>query len=105
MLLFYDHIIDKRETLIIIDSLDIPVEKKSHFKALIDDILHSGIVEYILSKLQPRHHKTFLYQLEKAPHDPELLAYLRTHITEDIEDQIRLESARLLRLLHKDLTQ
>lgn len=103
MLIFYDHLIDKSETIYLIESFDIPPEKKSHLKAIIDDILHTGIMEMILQKLKPHHHKTFLLQLEKSPYDPELLHYLKNHLEGDVEELIKTESQRLLKLIHKDL--
>lgn len=104
MLLFYDHLIDKREILMIIESLPAPDDKKSKFKTMVDDILHTGILEFILQKLHPHKHQTFLSHLEKAPYDPEILSYLKEHVSFDIENQLKTESNRILKLLSKDFS-
>lgn len=103
MILFYDHLIDKGEVIVLIDSLDIPTEKKSKFKHLVDDILHNGLLEYILQKLHPHQHHRFLSHLETAPYDPELLTFLRRHLGESVETDLQLEAQRLLKNVIKDL--
>lgn len=101
-LIFYDHLIDRQPLVILIDSLDLPAEKKSKFVSLADDILHTGIIEFILQKLHPHHHHAFLNQVQKAPYDPELLKFLQKHIDDQIETQIKAESQRILKLIHRD---
>ncbi len=104
MILFYDHLIDKSEVLLLIESLSAPEDKKTKFKNLVDDILHTGLTEFILQKLHPHQHRTFLAQLEKAPYDPELIVFLRQQTNTDIENLIRSEAQRILKLITKDLT-
>lgn len=102
MLLFYDHLIDKTEIYLYIDNLDAPEDKKKSFKQTIDDIIHTGIVQFILEKLQPNKHRNFLNQLQQAPYDPELLTYLKNHIDDKIEEEIQKQADRLIRLIKKD---
>ena len=102
-LLFYDHLINKKDLHDRLDSLDLPPESKSNFKKMIDEIIHTGLVEFILQKLHPHQHKTFLHQLDHTPYDPELIQYLRDHIDEEIENQIRDEGERLKKLILRDL--
>lgn len=103
MILFYDHLIDKTQVTLIIEKLDAPEEKKSKFKSMVDDILHTNLLEFILQKLHPHKHKTFLSQLDKAPYDPEILAYLRSHVHEDFENDIKVQAQNIIKLIIKDL--
>lgn len=102
-ILFYDHLIDKSEVVVLIDSLEIPPAKKSRFKTIVDDILHNGILEYLLQKLHPHQHHRFLTHLSTSPYDPELLSFLRRHVGETVDTEIQQEAKRLLSHIIKDL--
>ncbi len=102
-ILFYDHLINLDHIRLYLEKLDLPEEKRSQFKTMIDDILHAGLMEYILQKLHPHHHHTFLTQLERAPYDPELLTYLKQNADTNIESALEKEGQRLIRLILKDL--
>jgi hypothetical protein len=102
-ILFYDHLIDKTEIKAKLDELNLPEDKRSKFKTMIDEILHAGILEYILQKLHPHNHATFLSQLERAPYDPELIRYLKQYADEKIEEGIEKESERIIKLVLRDL--
>lgn len=102
-ILFYDHLIDKKELHLHIESVEAPQEKKSNLKQLVDDILHSGLMQFVLSKLPSKKHRTFLNKLHHTPYDPELLDYLKEHIDQEIEDQIQKEFTRLKKLILKDI--
>ena len=52
-ILFYDHLVDKTEALLFIDRLPEPENHKGKLKQLVDDIIHQGLIEYILQKLHP----------------------------------------------------
>lgn len=103
-LLFYDHLINKKDLYDQLESMDIPSESRAKFRTMVDEILHTGLVEFILQKLHPHHHKTFLYQLDHAPYDPELLQYLKDHIDAEVEEQIKLEGERLKKLILRDFS-
>lgn len=102
-ILFYDHLIDKSQIKAKLTELDLPEEKQSKFKTIIDDILHAGILEFILQKLHPHHHQTFLGQLDRAPYDPELIKYLQQYADERIEELIEKESQRIIKLVLRDI--
>ena len=102
-ILFYDHLFDRNEIHIHIDQVDAPDEKKSKLKQMVDDILHSKLVHFILDKLPSKKHKTFLSKLEHSPYDPQLIDYLKEHIDEEIETQIQQEFARIEKLILKDI--
>jgi len=102
-ILFYDHLVDKTEVLLFIDRLPEPENHKGKLRQLVDDIIHQGLIEYILQKLHPHQHHTFLTRLEAAPYDPELLGYLKDHISLEFEQDLEKEAEKLVRLTQKDL--
>lgn len=102
-IIFYDHLIDKKDLEKHLDKLALQGDQRTRFMTLIDEILHNGIVEFILQRLHPHQHKVFLSQLEHSPYDPELLSYLKDHIDQEIESQLKQESERLKKLIIKDL--
>lgn len=87
--LFYDHLVNKHEILIIIDQLDAEPEKKSKLKTLVDEILHNHVVGHILERLSPPHHGRFIEMLSETPYDLKIIEYLRSKIGEDIDDTIK----------------
>lgn len=103
MILFYDHLVDKTEINIYLDKFDAPDNHKGKIRQLVDDILHQGLLEFILQKLHPHQHTTFLDRFHAAPFDPELLEYLQDHASEDIDKELRTEANRLIALIKKDL--
>lgn len=103
MILFYDHLVDKTEINIYLDKLDAPDNHKGKIRQLADDILHQGLLEFILQKLHPHQHTIFLDRFHATPFDPELLEYLRDHASEDIDKELRAEASRLVSLIKKDL--
>lgn len=102
-ILFYDHLVDKHEIIIYIENLPEPNNHKGRLRQLVDDILHQGLVDFILEKLHPHHHHTFLSRIEEAPYDPEIIVFLKEHASDDIEDQIVKEANKLVSLIKKDL--
>ena len=102
-IIFYDHLVNKHQILVIIDQTEGQDNLKNKTKQLIDDILHQGIVQYLLSKLKPKHHRTFLNQLHSAPYSPEIIDYLKEKIAQDIEDQIQAQADKLIQKIRQDL--
>ena len=102
-IIFYDHLVNKQQVLIIIDQAKGEDNHKSKIRQLVDDILHQGIVEFILSKLGSKHHQTFLDQLHHAPYNPEILDYLKEKVANDIEEQIQAKADQLIKKVRKDL--
>lgn len=102
-IIFYDHLVDKTEVLLFIDRLPEPENHKGKLRQLVDDIIHSWLIEYILQKLHPHQHHTFLSRLEAAPYDPELLAYLKDHISPEFEGDLQREAESLVKTIKTDL--
>ena len=102
-IIFYDHLTPKEEILIIIKQSDAPENQKGKALQLVDDILHQGIVDFILKQLPDKHHRPFLKRLHSMPYDPEILTMLKKRIADDIEDKIREEADRLIKKVRSEL--
>jgi hypothetical protein len=100
--LFYDHLVNKHEILIIIDQLDADSEKKSKLKTLVEEILHNHVVGHILERLNPTHHGRFIEMLTETPYDLKIIEYLRSHIGEDIDDTIKDHSQTVIQKILED---
>ncbi len=103
-IIFYDHLVDKTEVILLIENSNQPENHKGKMKQLVDDIIHQGLIEYILQKLHPHQHHTFLSRVENAPYDPELISYLKDHASVDIEGQLQREAEKLIIEIKKDLS-
>jgi len=104
-IIFYDHLVNKGDVLLLIEKSNQPENHKGKMKQLVDDIVHQGLVEYILQKLHPHQHHTFLSRLESAPYDPELIDYLKAHSGPEIEKELGEEADKLLADVKKDLAE
>lgn len=102
-IIFYDHLTPKEEILVIIKQSDAPENQKGKALQLVDDILHQGIVDFILKQLPDKHHRPFLKRLHSMPYDPEILTMLKKRVADDIEDKIREEADRLIKKVRKEL--
>ena len=103
-IIFYDHLVDKTEVILLIENSNQLENHKGKMKQLVDDIIHQGLIEYILQKLHPHQHHTFLSRLENPPYDPELISYLKDHASVDIEGELQREAEKLIREIKKDLS-
>jgi hypothetical protein len=103
-IIFYDHLVDKTEVILLIENLNQPENHKGKMKQLVDDIIHQGLIEFILQKLHPHQHHTFLSRLENVPYDPELISYLKDHASVDIEGELQREAEKLINEIKKDLS-
>lgn len=102
-ILFYDHLIARSEIEAFIRTQEAPDNHRGKALQLIDDILFQGIVSFILEHLEPHHHHTFLTHVHERPYDPEILAYLRDKVGPNIENDIRAEADKLVKMILADL--
>jgi hypothetical protein len=102
-ILFYDHLITKTEIDNFITLSEEAENQKGKVTQLIDDIIFQGILSFILEHLEDRHHHTFLTQVHERPYDPEIISYLRDHVGPNIEDDLRSEADKLIKMILKDL--
>lgn len=102
-IIFYDHLVSKIEIVEHIDSLPDSDSQKGKAKQLVDDIIHQGVMEYILSKLYSSKHKTFLEQVHHQPYDPEIISFLKDHVSPEIEAELTKVVDKLITDVKKDL--
>lgn len=102
-ILFYDHLITKSEIEDLVRATEEEENQKGKALQLIDDIIFQGIVAFILENLESHHHHTFLTHIHERPYDPEILDFLRDHVGPGIEDDIRSEADRLVKMILRDL--
>lgn len=101
--IFYDHLVFKSEIIDFIESTEEPENQKGKARQLVDDIIHQGVMEFILEKLHPKKHQTFLSQVEDRPYDPEIINYLKEHVSPEIEAEITSHVEKLIEDIKKDL--
>lgn len=102
-IIFYDHLVVKSDVTQFIDSLDEPDNHKGKAKQLVDDIIHQGIIEFILERLDEKKHRTFLQIMDERPYDPEIISYLKQHISPEIEANISARVSKLIEEIKEDL--
>ena len=102
-ILFYDHLIIKSEIEEAISASPEAENQKGKALQLIDDIIFQGIVSFLLEKLELHHHRTFLTHVHERPYDPEIIAYLRDHVGPNIEEDLRAEADKLIKMILQDL--
>lgn len=92
---FYDHLLDLAEVEKKIKHFVKDPEEREEIYQLIDEIVHHRVMGCVLDKLPKDHHKEFLGEVEKRPHDEGLLEYLAHKIKDDIERFIKHEAQTL----------
>lgn len=97
--LFYDHLLIIEEIVFVLDSYDLSPQEKSEFIQLIDETVNHHILNEILILLPKKHHKEFLTHFTKAPHDHDLMIFLKKHAKGDIEMRIIRKSESVKRML------
>ena len=102
-IIFYDHLVFKTDIHQAIDESEEAENQKGRAKQLVDDIIHQGIVEFILDRLESKKHGTFLKIVEDRPYDTEIISYLKQHISPEIEAEISTHVEKLIKDIKKDL--
>jgi len=102
-IIFYDHLTPRDKIIVIIKESKAPENQKGKALQLVDDILHQGLVDFILKQLPEKHQRPFLKRLHSMPYDPEILTMLKERVADDIEDRIREEADRLVNKVRQEL--
>ena len=102
-IIFYDHLTPRDKIIVIIKESKAPENQKGKALQLVDDILHQGLVDFILKQLPEKHQRPFLKRLHSMPYDPEILTMLKERIADDIEDRIKEEADRLIKKVRQEL--
>ncbi len=101
-ILFYDHLVNKEEIILLIESTEDPENHKNKAKQLVDDIIHHEIISFILEKLDSHKHKTFLTLVEERPYDPEIIVFVQTHTHPEIESELKQHAGTVVEQIKKD---
>lgn len=91
--IFYDHLVLIEELTVELENLD--HESRREIVGLMDETLHHHVLDTILTHLPKEHHETFLNRFHRAPHDPQLLVFLKQYIVIDIENEIRKKAKKV----------
>ena len=101
---FYDSIIILEEVEKAINQTIESHQEKQEIWQLVDNITHQRIIFRILKVLPETHHNKFLDMFHEAPHDEELLEFLKEKSKTDIETELQKEAEHLtlelLELIH-----
>jgi hypothetical protein len=90
--LFFDHLVELKEVDRQIKKVAKTAKEREELWGMVDEIVHHKVIGCILDKLPREHHEEFLEIFHKSPHDQDLLiGYLRSRISDNIEDLIKQE--------------
>ncbi|MEK7155090.1 MAG: hypothetical protein AAB697_03105 [Patescibacteria group bacterium] len=92
---FLDHLIVLEEITSELDVYDLPSDERAEILGLISHTTHQHILNVILNHLPKAHHENFLTKFQAAPHDPQLLAFLKKEIKADIESEIKIQAKKI----------
>lgn len=97
--IFYDHLIDFGKLDKLIKTHVKNKEARDEIYRLVDEILHHRVLGCILDRLPKDSHREFLDSVKAKAHDESILEYIRSRVTEDVEEFIRQEIVALSREL------
>lgn len=89
--LFYDHLIDFSELDRLIKKHVKDTEARHEIYHLVDEIVHHRVVGCILDRLPKDNHKEFLNHVKDRAHDESIIEFIRSRVSEDVEEFIRHE--------------
>lgn len=89
--IFYDHLIVLEEVEAEIKNSAQTEEERHELWQLVDEIVHSKVLEFLLDRLPSVHHNEFLEKFHAAPYDERLIDYLEEKIGENIEELLKEE--------------
>ena len=98
---FYSHLISVNELIIELDSLDLSDKERKHLASLLDDNLHSTILDAVFSELGDDDKQT-LIQYINEDNKSKIWELLNTKV-DAIEDKIKNAAEELKREMKKDL--
>ena len=103
MKLFYDHIVVIHEIHSQIEEMMVDEAEKEALVQIIEDLVQHTVLHKILDHLHEDKHEIFLTRFQQAPHDTELIDYLRSHVPDietrikDAADEVKYELISLIR--------
>ncbi len=92
---FYDHLVLIEEVITELDLHELDPDDREELIRLADENLHHQVIDLILRELPKPKHEFFLDHFQKAPDDEKLLTFLKREISDEIEEKIKIEAARV----------
>lgn len=99
---FFDHLIIREEIVAELNLHNLAPLERDEILDIIDQTFHHHILDLILTHLPREHHEEFLVQYYSAPHNPELLDYLKSHVS-DVEDKIINQASQITSEILSDI--
>lgn len=90
--IFYDHLVLREEISVELDKYAVGAEGKEELVQLVDETLHHQILNTILTHLPKEKHREFLEKFHQAPHDSQLLEYIKDFEEEIIKTAKKIKS-------------
>jgi len=95
MKVFYSHLVVIEDLTSELDKWEIASEEKAEMLQLIEETLHHHTLNVILNHLPGHKHNEFLENLENNPENGEMLQWLKSEISGDIEAAIKVQADRI----------
>lgn len=92
--IFYDHLTISEEITVELDKYKLDHQEREEIIQLVDENIHHRVLDIILTHLPKEKHHDFLTKFHSAPHDSNLLAYLKKEV-ENIEEFIICEAKKV----------
>lgn len=86
--IFYDHLIIIEEVVIVFDRYNISKKDQKKLISLMDQTLHTNILEVILTHLPKKQHEDFLNMFIQNPNDPRLFDIIKKQGNKNIVKKI-----------------
>lgn len=93
--LFYDHLLFVEEIIAVINSHKLSESERVKLLTLIDQTMHTHILDEVLTHLPTHYHQTFLAHFHSSPGDTKLLEFLKKEAREDIEEVIKSRAKKV----------
>lgn len=92
---FYDYLIDISDLEKEIEKVSSNDDERLELSSIADELVHNKVVASILENLPKENHLEFLNMFHTAPHDDNLVKYLKEKIGQNFEEIIRNEIGNL----------
>lgn len=93
--LFFDHLVIREEIDIEFSHFNLTSEERDELVEIVDQTLTSHVLNVVLNHLPKDKHSEFVSRFHAAPHDVQLLEYLKMHAHPQIEEEIKKHAAKI----------
>lgn len=94
--MYFDHLLILDELESLIKKYASSPEEKEELWSLIDEIIHHKAMDFVLTRLDRKHHEEFVEIFHKCPHDEiTVFSYLKKKAHPDIEKLMKDEFSKI----------